>query len=114
MATRPIVVATRLRSSSALSSTTVLATEMHSPSTMPCPMLQPHSQLRPTPSSVGQRDLAKRARYDHAAHRKQVRRRKMQADAKHQENDAYLGKLSCYCGIGDKARSERTDKDARD
>ncbi|GLR57662.1 hypothetical protein GCM10007919_23870 [Rhizobium indigoferae] len=37
----------------------------------------------------------------------------MQADAKHQKNDAHLGELAGKGGIGDKARRERPHQDAR-
>ena len=58
----------------------------------------PAPQLaKPKPKKRRKRDLAQRARYGDAAHRKQVGSREMQADAKHQKNDADLGKLACHC-----------------
>ena len=51
-ATRPLGLSTMLRSSSAFSSTTVLATDRLRPITRPVPKLQPHSEHRPMPSRV--------------------------------------------------------------
>ena len=58
MAMRPLTVVMALRSSSAFSSTTVLATDRLSPSTTPAPTLQPHASVRPRPMLVAMHDLA--------------------------------------------------------
>ena len=55
MATRPPGVLTWLRSSSDFNCTTVLATDMLRPSTMPAPRLHPHNAARPMPSGVASR-----------------------------------------------------------
>ena len=52
MAMRPLTVVMALRSSSAFSSTTVLATDRLRPSTSPAPTLQPHASARPRPMLV--------------------------------------------------------------
>ena len=52
MAMRPLTVVRTLRSSSAFSSTMVLATDRLRPSTTPAPTLQPHASVRPRPMLV--------------------------------------------------------------
>ena len=51
-ATRPLGLSSRVRSSRAFRSTTVLATERLSPTTRPVPSGQPHSRHRPMPRAV--------------------------------------------------------------
>ena len=59
------------------------------------------------------RDLHERAGHRDRAHRQQVAQREMQADAEHQQDDADLGQLAGEVLIGDEARRERSDHDAR-
>ena len=113
-AMRPALVVSPLRSSSARSTTTVLATERQRPKTSaraegPAPA---HGEGRAERGRDG--DQQQRARHGHAADRREVGRGEMQADAEHQQDDADLGELAGKPGIGHEARRERADRDAGD
>ena len=77
-----------LRSSSARSSTTVLATDSDRPKTRPAPILQPSSQRHAGAHGGGDGDLRDGAGQRDGAHRQQVLEREVQADAEHQQDDA--------------------------
>ena len=112
-AMRPALVVSPLRSSSARRTTTVLATDRQSPKTSAPPKVQPQPMARAVPSAVATAMSNKRPRHRHAADRGEVRRREMQADAEHQQDDADLRQLACKPGIRHEARRERADRHAR-
>jgi hypothetical protein len=58
------------------------------------------------------RDLEHRTGNRDRPHRQQVREREMQADAKHQQDDADLGQFIRHALVRDVARRERPDQDA--
>ena len=62
----------------------------------------------------GDERLRERARNGDGAHREEVLEREMEPDAEHQEDDAHLGELVGDVLVGDVARGEGTDEDARD
>ena len=103
-----------LRSSSARSSTTVLATDKDSPNTRPAPKLQPSSVRHGRADGRGRDDLRHRAGQRDGAHRHQILDREVQADAEHQQDDADLRELAREAGVADEARRERSHGDAGD
>ena len=100
------------RSSSALSSTTVLATDRLSPRISAPPSGQPHSIAIAAPIAVAIDDLANRTGDGDPPHGHEVGEREMQADAEHQQDHADLGELSRHRRIGDEAGRVRAHEDA--
>ena len=67
---------------------------------------QPHSERG------GEGDLTSSARHGDAADREKILQGKVQADAKHQQDDANLGEVAGQRRIGDESRRERADQHA--
>ena len=72
----------------------------------------PNSRASAPAEQRGDRHLHQRAGHGDAAHRQQVARREMQADAEHQQDHADLGQLAGQCQVGDEARRVRPDQHA--
>ena len=88
-------VSSALRSSSARSSTTVLATESARPKhEAGAEATSPRASAMRDAERRGDRDLRQRAGDGDPAHRQQVLDREVQADAEHQQDDADLGELA--------------------
>ena len=109
---RPLMESSVLRSSSARSSTTVLATESARPNTRPAPNDQPQSQRHQAAEAVADRDLPHRTGDGDLADRHQVVDRKVQADAEHQQDDADFRQLARQRLVTDEPRRERPDRHA--
>ena len=94
--------------------TTVLATERQRPKTSPAPSVPAPGHGECEAHAGGDGDLTDRAWHGDPPHRQQIRRREVQADAEHQQDDAHFGELRRPCGIGDEARREWADRNTRD
>ena len=108
----PVDAVELVASSSARSSTTVLATESASPNTSPAPSPQPQKQRQRHTEQGRDRDLPDGAGNGDPAHGHQVGDGEVQADAEHQQDDADFGQLACECGVTDEPGRERTDRNA--
>ncbi len=94
--------------------TTVLATERPMPKTSPAPNVQPESVSDSHAEDSRDDALRQRARHGDAPHGHELLDVKLQADAKHQEDDADLGELFRHVTIGHEAGRVRPDEQARD
>ena len=94
--------------------TTVLATEIAMPKTMPAD--QPHPKATPirVPSSVATRLWTQGAGQGHPPHGEQLLEVELQADAEHQQDDADLGELVRQVLIGDEAGRLGPDDESGD
>jgi hypothetical protein len=61
--------------------------------------------------ACGQRTLDERAWHNDTPHANHLAQVKAQPDPKQKQNDSYFSELLCDRAVGDKPRSERSDKD---
>ena len=92
--------------------TTVLATEIARPKTMPADQPQPKATPTRVPSSGRDEALTQGAGHGHPPHGEQLLEVEVQADAEHQQDDADLGELVRQVLVGDEARRLRPDDEA--
>ena len=111
-AMRPLADSSTPWRSSALSSTTVLATDNASPSTSAPGSVPAPPQRRAGAHRGGHGDLHDGAGQRDLAHRHQVVHREVQADAEHQQHHADLGQFAGDLHVGDEAGRARPDHDA--
>ena len=101
-----------LRSSSARSSTTVLATDSDNPNTRPLPKLQPSMCAMPAPMAVAVMICASAPGSAMWRTDEQVLDGEMQPDAEHQQDDADFGELAGQAAVADESGSKGTHGDA--
>ena len=109
----PLIVSNIPRLSSALRSTTVLATERPRPKTMLPARLQPHIAATAVPSKVATA-ICTMAPGRAMTYGEEFVERKVQTDAEHQQHHADFSELVREVDIGDEARRGGTDDDAGD
>ena len=90
-------------------STTVLATEMASPNTMPADHPQPKARAASSAEGRGDETLDDRAGDGDTADGQEFLEMEVQAHAEHEQDDADLGQLLGQFSVGDEARGIRPD-----